>query len=522
MNRPQRQFELILIVTLITIVLTAVQLMLDATPAKVWPSTLELIKAVVPNLIAAALVALAALWYRNRSGAVSPEVAQERSPVPRSSEATSSENSPKPQILNTTAPQDISQFVATLKGKNVIRFYVLAISGRVTVSSLLNAIERAKLAEGPLECRVLLRSPLSSDKKRSDAFLQTQSELGQFQALHPQFRFEIRTYASATPLHAVLAEHSDGVFSGYLSYYDWTTTLNRREGKSNYSSVIAHCECYETPIGVYLSWFDHFWGRHKIHTIMFDFDDTLFHTTDAQVKGWEEAIRWGITKNIVRLDDLREDVRSAFRNHKQTPLMTNIFLQEQDEESIFRRVFCRTIPEDSRALLRQQRIAFREKFTEQDPKPIVGVIRDVERLCSEYQLVIVSATSETLINRILEKNNLKVTFPFILGRGALTRRWRQVENKAQLFIGVSNMLGIPLERMIFVGDSDADYRASSQLGVHFIENRYNAARHEMPSLVKTLDAKIEHFISKQASEGELIAQVKKIEADLENFAATPF
>jgi FMN phosphatase YigB (HAD superfamily) len=70
-----------------------------------------------------------------------------------------------------------------------------------------------------------------------------------------------------------------------------------------------------------------------------------------------------------------------------------------------------------------------------------------------------------------------------------------MENKTQQFLRVSNMTGVPLERMVFIGDSDAHYRSPAQLGIHFVENRYNAIRHDVGSLVKSLDPEGRPFLS---------------------------
>jgi phosphoglycolate phosphatase-like HAD superfamily hydrolase len=443
---------------------------------------LDLTKNLIPNVMAVVVIFLALHWYNNRVDryAAGKQSLQERTNVAIA-------NPDPPPLLN--APMkalsdhlDIAGFVASLDGEDVIRFHVIAITGRVTVSSLLNAIEHSSLANRTIECRLLLRSPLSGDKKWADAYAATQAELRRYQSRHQTFRAETRTYASATPLHCVIAEFRDDRYSAFLAFYDWTS-LNWREGTSNYASVVRRQDRNYQPLGMYLSWFEHFWGRHKVHTLLFDFDDTLFLTTSAQVSAWVDTIIWAIDKKIIRYEDLRDNIRSAFRSKRNSmQVMTEVFLREQDEENIFRSIFEIDVGEDTRNIIRTARVAKREELTELHATPIVGIIHDIENLRSEYQLVIVSATSESLINRILEKHGIDVVFSFVLGREALTRKWQFVENKAQHFIGVSNMLGVPLERMIFIGDSDADYRAAAQLGLHFIENRHNAERHGRRSL----------------------------------------
>lgn len=477
----------------------------------------DLLKSLIPNIIAVILIFLILHWYTARI----EQYSETKKPLSvADSSATISAPSPvrdsfTSESLAVADSVDISAFVTSLNANEVTSFRILAISGGVTVRSFLNAMERSSFADKPVECRFLLRSPLSTDRRRSQTVAATQADLRRFQGRHPTFKQETRTYGSTTPLHCVIAEHRDGRSSAYLAFYDWTT-LNAREGTGLFKRLVYAATANEPLLRVYLSWFNHFWGIHKIHTVLFDFDDTLFLTTGAQAQAWAATITWALQKKIIKHEDLMEDVRSAcLRNQNLVPIMTEIFLDEQDEESIFARIFENDVGDENRALLRNERIKRREQLTATEAIPIPGIIHDLHALRLEYQLVIVSATAESLIARILERHGLDVIFSFILGREAMMRKWQFVENKAQHFIRVSNMLGIPLERMVFVGDSDADYRAATQLGLRFIENRFNAARHNRRSLIKTVDAKIDHFISKDASEGELVAQIKRMEAEIE-------
>lgn len=467
----------------------------------------ELVRNLIPNLMAAAIVFLAVYWYLAKVEGFS---ARGRIEV---------HHSPKMEAeavgdIGQRAPFDIRGLIATLENAEVIRFRIIAISGGVTVKSFLTALARSKLAERNIEIRVLLRSPFSTDKKRAGSYLEIQEELKRFESLHPNIETELRSYACTSPLHCVIAEHNGGKFSGYLGFYDWTN-LTWREGASNYCLLQYGVSTAMEPLRIYLSWFDHFWGARKVHTLIFDFDDTLFLTTDAQVHAWIAALNWALQSRIIKLEQLTEDVRVALRKKDAFSLLTKIFLDEQDEESIFKRLFDGDIGAESRRMISEVRFSRREELTENNARPIAGVIHDIQELRNDYQLIIVSATSENLIQKILKKHRLDGVFSFVLGKDVEARRWQDIENKAQHFIRVSSMLGVPLERMIFVGDSDADYRSARRLGIHYIENRFNAAQHGRETLIKTLDSKAAHFISGAAEPGELKAQVGKIEAEID-------
>jgi hypothetical protein len=70
----------------------------------------------------------------------------------------------------------------------------------------------------------------------------------------------------------------------------------------------------------------------------------------------------------------------------------------------------------------------------------------------------------------------------------------------------------PLERMVFVGDSDADRKSAVQLGLRFLENRYNAMRHNIKSLIRSLDPEGHPFLTGRA--GELLSAINDIESKI--------
>jgi phosphoglycolate phosphatase-like HAD superfamily hydrolase len=114
----------------------------------------------------------------------------------------------------------------------------------------------------------------------------------------------------------------------------------------------------------------------------------------------------------------------------------------------------------------------------------------------------------------LDRHGLADLFAYVIGRNVPRQKWQAMENKTQQFLRVSNIIGVPLERMIFVGDSDADYKSAAQIGLNFVESRYNAQRHGRTSLVNSLDPKGRPFLL--GKKGELLTAIQAIEARLEH------
>jgi phosphoglycolate phosphatase-like HAD superfamily hydrolase len=313
-----------------------------------------------------------------------------------------------------------------------------------------------------------------------------------------------------------MLEHSDYRYSAYLSFYDWPLIkgLNQRGAASRKALRFERVAPTESLLEIFLSWFNHLWGTHRIHTILFDFDDTLFLTTECQVDAWVEALRSAVGGKTFAARDLAPEIRRSIdRRGDIAQKMTRIFIEEQQEESILRRLFSTLPALDKLNMLRRHRVRVREELTVQRAVPIKEVIDDVRILSSEYQLAIVSATSEILVRRVLDKYELSGLFAYILGREVPRHQWRDMESKTQQFLRVSSFTGVPLERMLFVGDSDADHKSAAQLGLHFLENRQNAIRLGLNSLIKSLDPEGHPFLT--GGPGELIAAVKEIDAKVD-------
>lgn len=104
-------------------------------------------------------------------------------------------------------------------------------------------------------------------------------------------------------------------------------------------------------------------------------------------------------------------------------------------------------------------------------------------------------------------------FSHIFGRNSERHDpvWREVRTKSRMFLRLSAMLGIPLDRMVFVGDSDADYQAANQVDLSYIENQCNAIDYGMPgnTLIKEPNANRDTITGKKP--GELIKIIKEIE-----------
>jgi phosphoglycolate phosphatase-like HAD superfamily hydrolase len=412
------------------------------------------------------------------------------------------------------AANEINTFIQAANMDDVVRVRVITHTGGVTLHAVLAALERSRPKE-PAPLHVLMRSPELSDLGRAQAIRRSLLSLREFSGGTKNYQVEARIYASPPLLRCVILEHQGGQYSAYLSFYDWPLAkgLNQR-GEANRSTV-QHIRvgAADLLLDTFLSWFAHLWGKHRIHTLLFDFDDTLFLTTECQVEAWVEALQSAIDGKTFVRSDLAADIRRVIdRRADLTERMTEIFIKRQQEDEILRSLFKELPALNKLDMLRRHRVRVREELTAQRAIPIWEIIEDIRTLSADYQLAIVSATSEILVRQVLERHGLGDLFAYIIGREVPRHPWLAMENKTQQFLRISNITGIPLERMVFVGDSNADHKSAAQLGLRFLENRHNAARYGVKSLIKSLDPEGHPFITGRP--GELVAAINDIETKI--------
>lgn len=484
-----------------------------------WSGATSIVPNVLDNIIAGIVAFVAVAWYY---GGQPLSVSDKRAAVPEvdlrslGEKIDSLASAIRPSGGSGWTNTGIDEFISQVDLSTVSKICVVAITGDVTVKRLCDGIERARgrgKAPPSLHLEVLLRADSSSDSKRVAKRDEAYAALRRLRTALQRTSFEIRDYSSVSPLHGILMEHSDESFSAYMGFYDWKKTdLSTRESANPNVLVYLKARPDESPLDIFLSWFGHYWGRHQVHTLIFDFDDTLFQTTSAQVKGWVSAITKSLKDSLISVEDLQRDVaRVAASEVALTEKMTAIFLDEQQEKRIFDRIFQKTkMPSAERlSAIRSVRQGVREVETEKSATAIPDVAGHVRNLTTDYQLVIISATSEKTIYSVLRTNRLDV-FPYVFGKEA-THTWTNIEGKSPAFVRAANMIGVPFSRMVFVGDSDADFRTAKQLGLKFIESRFNAARYGRETLVSSREQGDELYVVGGLENADLRAVIARIE-----------
>jgi len=196
---------------------------------------------------------------------------------------------------------DIAAYVRSLVLSDIRTLSVFANTGQSTleifVTELRSIIDQQQFDR--ITVQILLRSPHNADLQRAERSEQSLKKAHALQNATTASKVvfvEHRYYSTTLPFRGVLAEHKSEGYSGFISFYDWSQRGSRspfttRDAANPAAFVIRKSNDQHALLDVYVSWFRHLWGRRNLHTLVFDFDDTLFTTTEAQIAAWLSAIR---------------------------------------------------------------------------------------------------------------------------------------------------------------------------------------------------------------------------------------
>ena len=428
--------------------------------------------------------------------------------------------SPEVSVLQPSAKGDgaeLDDFLRGLANSDIDRVMIIANTGRITVRTCIDEIEkiRTTLPNKQISLEILLRSPLSADRGRASQIQET--EYYSNRLIDLGINVETRFFSTTLPFRCVIARHEDGEHSAFISFYAWNganNSVDRKDSAVQRAIIVQKTRQSHTLLDVCLSWFKHLWGTKIIHTVVFDFDDTLFLTTKPQVNGWLLTLADYISSGKINLSDLNDELAEVFHEPEDAyRWMLNTFLDGQSEDEIFRKTISN--PETRGRIsqeFRASRVMHRELETIKDAAPIPNILlEELKRISLDYSIVIVSATSEKMIREVISRWSWDI-FPYIIGREAPKQPWKDLEVKSQNLIRISSMLGIPINRMVFVGDSDADYRSARQLGMPFIENSYNAEYYGKSSLIRDPEPVLAGHLARSSSPGTLISIISGLPA----------
>jgi phosphoglycolate phosphatase-like HAD superfamily hydrolase len=348
---------------------------------------------------------------------------------------------------------------------------------------------------------VLLRNPASEISSRAEQIRSTVHMLEERETKGHK-NIQVRYYESLPAVRGVLAltsnrhtEHEGCLYvkSGFVSFYYYP--LDMPSKKFPAGTYVKDRVAEENAFSrLFLSWFNHLWGKpfrieglsNPIHTILFDFDDTLVATHQIQIQAWCDTIDkalegYGVTRDQIKvLGDAALDNGTAANDEEIRLRVQKTFFEKQRADRIFESIFSLDDKktQEIKEGLHQWRFRRRQELMKESSVRFFPGVKDViARLSRHYNLVIISATDEKLVKDFLKNETLSdgspiaTRFWYIIGKSESDFDWKNVERKSQLMFKVTHSLGVPLTSVLYVGDNEGDRQAAKQIKVRFAEAR---------------------------------------------------
>ncbi|MCP4402164.1 MAG: HAD family hydrolase [bacterium] len=124
------------------------------------------------------------------------------------------------------------------------------------------------------------------------------------------------------------------------------------------------------------------------------------------------------------------------------------------------------IPENQAKEIEQQRFDIREEKVQSSADLFFeGIEKVIKELVKRYHLVIISATDEDMSMEYLRtkdtgrNTDLSKYFDYVFGKWEPIFDWENIKRKSQLILKIVNILGVPIKRLVYVGDNNGDFLA---------------------------------------------------------------
>jgi phosphoglycolate phosphatase-like HAD superfamily hydrolase len=369
-------------------------------------------------------------------------------------------------------------------GENLVKAFAATLSEDTDQAKIL----RHSLLERRVPIRILYRDPESETSARRTGIDRTAHRVAKLR--RRGFKIQARGYQHLPVFCSVIVrsgtEPGPKRRQGVISYYHFPGGHPSQRATKGF---LVDENPGETSLmaDIVDSWFEHMWGKSfdaKLHTIVFDFDDTIVNSHASQIEAWvdtlKEAIaKYGIHTAQLRLESLggitQTDPPQVADEQALRESIGRIFFEHCSAKAILDALF-QDLPEVVQQSLHELRYQKRvERMA--STRLFDGAPEVLRGLCRRYNLAIISATDEELIKNYLSEPErvpggpLYPVFQHIFGKREATFNWRNVDRKSQLLHKVGDITGVPARRMVYVGDNAGDYNASKALGIPFVEAR---------------------------------------------------
>lgn len=373
-------------------------------------------------------------------------------------------------------------FFDSLDWSDITQLDIIGHTGQHIFLKLHEFLVKQKSITRFIRIRILLKSIENETSRRASKIMDS---IRRFEELkNDGFECISLLFYDNLPVYRGIICYRKGSFARQAligSYYFPNGFLSKR---AEYAFSIEEKNGRHFNLDLFNSWFKHFWGKGRdsniTHTIIIDFDDTIVNSHGIQIKAWLKTIRY--LESEYSLTDTHLNSNLTLRDSDAVLLkkLTAIFFKYQMANKIIDEIFL-----DYPTLLnvddvQKIRFDFRQDLMLEEnetPSFFDDFILVFKELVQSYNVIILSATDELLIKKFLRQHpdfeeDFLEKITYIFGNREKAYDWDNLFlKKSKMTLKISSLLGIPLSRMVYVGDNQKDYVAMKRIGMDFIEAR---------------------------------------------------
>lgn len=373
-----------------------------------------------------------------------------------------------------------------------------------TGKSIFSALENFARLRGDVGLRnavhvhLLLRDEGVETPKRREQIAIARRTIRRLNDEYSWLHVEIRFYSAIQTLRGAIVELTGGEKSIYCSAYQWALPNPTKLGYGDPYPIKTSAVKWATVTdfdsnkeeitgfpGLLENWFDYYWGTGLIHTVAFDFDDTLIDTYKEKIEAWIAAIAQTLKK--FGGDHFRKEFLSEYPSQpkEQFNYLKAIVDMYPGKGEILLQVLEQDTPPRVFKFLDEARSSFREGalFPKNKTKEVLtahvakklfpGVRPALESLAWRgYSLAVASLTDEERIEKALEIANIPCINTIV---GSAEYRNRELPDylaeKVYLLRKIANLAGVPVSRVLYIGDHHRDEHAANEVGASFVHAR---------------------------------------------------
>lgn len=377
---------------------------------------------------------------------------------------------------------------------------ILGHTGKSIFSALENFARLRHTAElhSAVHVHLLLREEGIETPKRREQIAIARRTIRRLNDDYGWLHVEIRFYTAIQTLRGAILELLGGGKYFYCSAYQWSLPLRTKLAHGEPHAIKTSAVNWATVTELdgkegkpehlaelLTNWFDYYWGAGLIHTIAFDFDDTLIDTYNEKIEAWLSAIT--MTSKKFGNTYFRKDFLDTYptQHPAQFECLKTIVDTYPGKSEILLQIMEQNTPQEILTFMDSERASFRARalFPHHKTKAELtahitnklfpGLRVSLEGLAWRgYSLAVASLTDEERIEKALEIANVPCINTIV---GSTEYRNRELQNylaeKVYLLRKIANLAGVPVSRVLYVGDHHRDEHAALVVGASFIHAR---------------------------------------------------